>query len=498
MKIGPRLTIALVVPLLALTAVIGVVYERRSQDLLREELNKEGRAIALVVRIATEDYLRDRQESDLKELIERLSGYERVLGLRLFDAQGRLTYQSRSLDPYPFRHTTQLRRVLNERRLMETRRQFGRETAVGFIVPLVDRNHELMGAVQVLQLESYIHQDSTDTLQFIVLLMMFMALLIVAIVWFVARANISRPATELVASFQEVGAQGMPTAVPVRRDDEFGMLASEFNSMCGRLQAARLSLDAAHDHRRHIEARLRNAERLAGLGRLAAGLAHEIGTPLNVISGRAESMMREHGADPVAGKHLRIITSQTDRIVRIVRDMLDFARKKPPRRMRVEVEEVIQSVLELLEQRLINRNVRVEREVGEDLPPVVADPDQLQQVFLNLIMNALDAMPGGGRLGISVQPRSLAHPARGGGPIECVRVSFEDDGTGIAPDDHDHVFDPFFTTKEAGQGTGLGLSVSYGIVEEHGGWFDLDSRPGEGTRITVVLPANRESAQGAA
>ena len=139
MKIGPRLTIALVVPLLALTAVIGVVYERRSQDLLREELNKEGRAIALVVRIATEDYLRDRQESDLKELIERLSGYERVLGLRLFDAQGRLTYQSRSLDPYPFRHTTQLRRVLNERRLMETRRQFGRETAVGFIVPLVDR-----------------------------------------------------------------------------------------------------------------------------------------------------------------------------------------------------------------------------------------------------------------------------------------------------------------------------------------------------------------------
>ena len=498
MRIGPRLTISLVVPLLGLTALIGVLYERRSQDLLREELNREGRAIALVVKIATEDYLRDRQLGDLKHLIERITGYERVLGLRLFDASGGVTYQSSSLEPYPFRHHAELRHVLAERVPQLTRRRFGHDMAVGFIVPLIDRTHGLMGAVQVLQLESYIRQDSSDTLKFIVLLMLVMSLVIVAIVWFIARANITRPAAELVASFQAVGAQGAPAEVPVRREDEFGTLAREFHCMCGRLRAARVSLEAAHDHRRHIEARLRNAERLAGLGRLAAGLAHEIGTPLNVISGRAEAMLRERGEDPVANKHLRIITSQTERIVRIVRDMLDFARKKPPRRARVEVDEAVQGVLELLEQRLITRNIRVERDVPDDLTPIVADPDQLQQLFLNLIMNAMDAMPGGGRLRITIQPRVLEHPAHGGVPIECVRMCFEDTGTGIAPEDQDHVFDPFFTTKEAGQGTGLGLSVSYGIVEEHGGWFDLESNPGEGTRMTVVLPVNREREEEAA
>jgi signal transduction histidine kinase len=126
---------------------------------------------------------------------------------------------------------------------------------------------------------------------------------------------------------------------------------------------------------------------------------------------------------------------------------------------------------------------------------VVVDPDQLQQVFLNLVLNALDAMPRGGRLRIAIQPRTLANPERAGAPEPCVTVSFEDSGSGITPENSIHVFDPFFTTKEAGQGTGLGLSVSYGIVEEHGGWFELDSRPGEGTRISVVLPVNGEPKQ---
>ncbi len=498
MRIGVRLTVSLVVPLVALTVLVGVLYQRRSQELLREELGKEGRAVALVVQIASEDYLRDLQFTDLKQLIDRATGYEHVLGFRLFDASGKIIYQSTSLEPYPFRHQTELHQVLAQRKLIEMRRFIGKESVVGFIEPLVDRSARLQGAVQVLQLESYIHEDSMSTLKFILSLIVVMAIAIIAVVMVVTRVSITRPVAELVTSFREIGAQGVAARVPVHGDDEFGWLAREFNGMCERLQAARLSLATEQERRRQIETRLRNAERLAGLGRLAAGLAHEIGTPLNVISGRAESLIRTVDGNDIAQKHLRIITAQTERIVRIVRDMLDFARQKPPRRVATDLAGAVRDVLDLVEAQLAKRSVRVETVFPDELPTIVADPDQLQQVFLNLTLNAMDAMPQGGTLRISLAPEVLTDPARGGLPKSCVTVCFADTGTGIAPEVRNHVFDPFFTTKEAGQGTGLGLSVSYGIIEEHSGWFELTSDIDAGTRITVVLPLNYDREEASA
>jgi signal transduction histidine kinase len=492
LRIGLRLTLSLIVPLVALTVVIGVLYGRRSQRILHEELAKEGRAISLVVQIAITDYFVHDQLFEIEELVDRVTNYEHVLGLRVFDPVGRLVYQSASLKPYPFQSSRQLRTVLAERKSAMTHRTVGRETAVGTIVPLIDDGGRLRGAVQVLQLESYIHQDMAATFNFILILILSMAAAIVAIVLVVTRMSITRPIADLVGSFREVSVRGVPAGVPIHAEDEFGWLAREFNGMCDRLHSARLSLIAEQDHRRDIETRLRNAERLAGLGRLAAGLAHEIGTPLNVISGRAESLLRASRGNELAERHLRIITSQTERITRIVRDMLDFARKKPARRVELDLRDPIHDVLELLEEQFQKRQIEVHVEPADGLAAINGDPDQLQQVFLNLTLNAMDAMPAGGELRIASSLELLSNPERGGPPQLCIAVCFEDFGSGILAQDRNHVFDPFFTTKEAGQGTGLGLAVSYGIIEEHGGWFDLRSELGQGTRITVILPVAQQ------
>lgn len=488
MRIGWKLTAALVLPLVALTIVLGYAFEVRSRELLREELTREGRAIARVVQIASEDYLRDRQIADLRELADRITGYERVLGVRLFDENGAITYQSSSLDSFPFQHREALLKLLRDHTPFEYRRQLGNESAVGFMVPLLNRTGALVGAVQILQLESYIRDDERATRNFILMLTFVMVLAILLIVLFVTRLSISRPVQQLVTSFRDVGARVVPTRVPVRGNDEFARLSREFNGMCDRLEATRERLLEEQEHRRQMEAHLRTAERLAGLGRLAAGLAHEVGTPLNVISGRAESLRRAHVADPASHRHIDIIVSQTERIERIVRDMLDFARQKPPRRVATDVRAVLRATLELLERQFVSRNVRVETAFADDLPAVIADPDQIQQVFLNLALNAVDAMPSGGTLNISSRLETVNHPEREDAPAPCVAVAFADNGTGIPEADRSRVFDPFFTTKDPGRGTGLGLSVSYGIIEEHGGWLDLQSRVGEGTCFTVHLP----------
>ena len=488
MNIGVRVALFVVVPLVVLTTLFGYLYHQRSRAMLREELTREGRAIALVVQIAVEDYLHNRQLADLEQLVDRITGYERVLGIRIFDTHGRVLYQSHVLRDYPFRHYSELRSVYATRQPAYTRRTFGNEAAMGFVFPLLHPNGSLVGAVQVLQLESYMREDARVIRDFIVGLTVAMVLASVAIILFITRISVARPIERLVGRFRDVARGDLSARVRVDSEDELGPLAREFNTMCERLEATHQSLLEEQEERRNMEAHLRQAERLAGLGRLAAGLAHEIGTPLNVISGRAEALRRSVAGNEAQEKKLRIISEQIERIVEIVRDMLDFARMRPFAPAPTELAGVIEAILDLAETQLRRAGIEVEVAIPDDLPPAIADASQLQQVFLNLVLNALDAMENGGRLRVAAAPECVPR-FPGGEPRSMIAVSFEDTGAGIAPEHRERVFDPFFTTKDLGKGTGLGLSVSYGIVEEHGGWIDLASEVGRGTTITIHLPA---------
>jgi signal transduction histidine kinase len=224
--------------------------------------------------------------------------------------------------------------------------------------------------------------------------------------------------------------------------------------------------------------RARAAEQLASVGTLAAGLAHEIGTPMGVIRGHAE-LLEEKVGDDKSRWRVRTIIEQIDRISNIMQALLDLARPRAPLREDVALASILDTAVSFLEEKLHRRGIEVSRDFA-DVPLVKGDAEKLQQLFLNLVLNAVDAMPEGGRLDLQ-----LRRGAEEDAPIEAV---VEDDGTGIAPEALGRIFDPFVTSKEAGRGSGLGLVVAHGIAVDHGGDIEVESELGHGTRFSVTLP----------
>jgi two-component system NtrC family sensor kinase len=231
---------------------------------------------------------------------------------------------------------------------------------------------------------------------------------------------------------------------------------------------------------RRTQQQLVQSAKLAAVGELAAGVAHEINNPLTCILGYAGLLLAETPPDSPAHRRLGLIESETNRARKIIHDLLHFARRREPRREPVHVQELVERALTLLQARLEQARVTVERAFDPALPPILGDSDQLIQVFMNLLANAVDAMPGGGR--ITVRTGALA------GDDPRAMVSVQDTGVGIDPDQLGRIFEPFYTTKPEGHGTGLGLSVSRGIVQAHGGRIEVSSEPGRGTTMTVRLP----------
>jgi signal transduction histidine kinase len=227
---------------------------------------------------------------------------------------------------------------------------------------------------------------------------------------------------------------------------------------------------------RRFNERLLQTEKLAAIGQLAAGIAHELNTPLASISGYAEELGEiVQGAGEKVVQYTGVIRSQTERCKAITQSLLNFARKSEIRIQAVDVNGVLREAIDYLRFKKRATQLEIETDLG-DLPPVQADPGQLLQVFLSILVNSADAIVGGG----TIKVRSRA--------AKDVQVTIADTGSGIPEGNLKKVFEPFFTTKEPGEGTGLGLSLSYGIVKQLGGAIDLKSRVGEGTEVTITLP----------
>jgi PAS domain S-box-containing protein len=230
--------------------------------------------------------------------------------------------------------------------------------------------------------------------------------------------------------------------------------------------------------RARLNAQLRKVERLAELGTLASGMAHEIGTPMNVILGRAEYLMERTKEEPLK-KGLQTIVRQVERITRVMNQLLAFARRKPVERRPLDLRQVVDGNLDMFEERLTRNGIKVETTFAAACPAVFADADQMSQVVINLVMNAIHAMPEGGTLQIAAAPDE-----------GMVKLTVADTGHGIPQEVIAKVFEPFFTTKEFGKGTGLGLTVVKEIIEEHQGTIAVDSGPGKGTTFTIHLPVS--------
>ena len=231
---------------------------------------------------------------------------------------------------------------------------------------------------------------------------------------------------------------------------------------------------------------LRHAERLNIIGKLAAGVAHELGTPLNVISGTAEMLELAEPNRANVARYSSAILEQTQKMTSIIRHLLDFGRRGGSARVNVDLNDVANHAVDLLLPMARTRSCTLVIEPRELSVPVVVNPAEIEQVLSNLIVNALQAMPTGGlaRVRVSVETRETT----GASFRPFAQVLVQDDGTGIDERDIPHVFDPFFTTKGVGEGTGLGLSVSYGIVQDHGGRIEVSSERHKGTCFAVLLP----------
>jgi signal transduction histidine kinase len=272
------------------------------------------------------------------------------------------------------------------------------------------------------------------------------------------------------------------------RRDEIGDLALEINAMADRLGVARDRLALETNARLGALNQLRHADRLATVGKLASGVAHELGTPLNVVAGRAKMIRTSGEASDNVRRNARIVEEQAERMVRIIRQLLDFARAGQSSVERFDPKRLAEQTLTLVQPDADKRGVRLELTAPAELAELEGDRGQIQQVLTNLLVNAIHAMRKPGTVTLSLEERlrqrSETEPAR-----RYVVLHVVDEGIGMAPEVASRVFEPFFTTKEVGEGTGLGLSVAFGIVEEHGGFLEVETAPGRGSRFSVNLPA---------
>ena len=294
---------------------------------------------------------------------------------------------------------------------------------------------------------------------------------------------------QLIDKTRRIGAGDLSGPVRVVSRDELGELAASLNQMCTNLLEAQQRIDEETASRISAVEALRHADRLRTVGRLAAGIAHQLGTPLNVVSGQAEMMAAGELSDEEIRLGAKVIYSETERMASSIRQLLDFARPSVPQRTDADLRQVVRDTASLLTPVAKKSGVELSLELPAEPLPACIDVGQIQQVVANLIVNAVQAMPQGGKIQIELSEKDAIAPhdtAEHSRPLVCLRVV--DTGPGIAAEDLDQVFEPFFTTKNVGEGTGLGLSIAHGIAREHGGWIDVVSQGDRGTCFTVYLP----------
>jgi len=310
------------------------------------------------------------------------------------------------------------------------------------------------------------------------------------VAWAVGSRVVGRPIEALVAKARRVSRGDFGSPLALRPETELAQLAREMNEMAANLDAATIAVAEQSAARIAAQEQLRHADRLSTVGKLAAGLAHELGTPLNVVAGRARVIASgEIEGEEEGVECARIILGQADRMTAIVRQLLDFARRRSGEKRSVDLAALARETSRLLEPLAAKRGVVVRCEIESGPLSVRADVAQIQQALMNLVMNGVQASAAGSEVKVALRASAGRAPSqreRAATPHVVLEVS--DRGVGIASHQLEQVFDPFFTTKAPGEGTGLGLSVAYGIAEDHGGWIEAESIPEQGSSFRLWLP----------
>ncbi len=302
---------------------------------------------------------------------------------------------------------------------------------------------------------------------------------------------IGRPLGRLQERVKDIGEGNLSDRIVLRGHDELSTLARGLNEMCEKLSASQARERAGTKKRLESLEQIRHMDRLTTIGRLASGVAHELGTPLNVIAGRAGMIADDKllSEPKKIQKHANTIRSKAYQMTTIIQSLLNFARQTPPRRVKVNGLDIVRQSLELIDS--LGYKIKVNVETEGEKPSFVAymDPVQIQQVVTNLIENAIQASTEKSCVTVNICSNLIRPPSEVEASMKrYLQIIVIDEGGGIEKENLSKVFEPFFTTKGVGKGTGLGLSITYGIVLEHGGWIDVVSEVGKGSIFTVNIP----------
>ncbi|MBK5274753.1 MAG: HAMP domain-containing protein [Desulfuromonadales bacterium] len=470
--------------------------------------------IADIISQSTFDAMMKNDKTGLSHMIGRITKSENIEHIRLIDPKGKVVFSNISgetgsvigkhADECIMCHYSESPDVSttskSRSRIIFTRS--GKE-ALGFTKAIYNqpacfaaschfhgKNETVLGLLDIsISLEMLRHKSHEYRLEFI-MLTCWLLLLIGMLVTILTHYLVDIPVQRLVRHSELVSLGDLGSRVPVSSRDELGELSEAFNNMTENLSRADKELKGLADSlERKVEERsqeimrmeeqLRRSEKLASLGTLSAGVAHEINNPLTGILLFASIMKSDKRLDPALLPDMERVISETQRCAGIVKDLLEFSRESLPEKEIIALEAILDEVVTFFHNQPDFSEIVIRKQYGSDLPRIEVDPNQIRQVFMNLVINAGHAMPYGGLLEISTYQC-------GEGKYICAAI--KDSGDGIPEENLARIFDPFFTTKS--EGTGLGLSISYGIIENNGGKIEVKSKIGEGTTFIVQFPVS--------
>ncbi|MFO1464222.1 MAG: ATP-binding protein [bacterium] len=476
MSIGNRLLINLLILLALAASLYGFFFLRQEQNYAESQARERIQAFGESMREILQANLSSEDLGPLKKFLNRLAVFQQPLGMRVVLKPGELFFQSKSLKSLPQEGFDKLAGALNNQDSSLEEVSFEGKSYLVSNWPLLSKAGHFLGILQIWDYRSTFDAAVRAYQRKVFSALTLFYSLTLAIIFFAVQRNVNRPMAHLL---EEVRGASPNSAA---KGHEVSLLKREFRERDSHLHELKHLISQSSREKEALLDQLKQSEKLVAIGKFAAGLAHEMGGPLSVIEGRSAQALRKAEDPALLKKNLELIAAQAKHMSAMIQDVLLFARRRPLRRVPIDLKNLCHQAIELFEGAA--PGIQMEIQSDGDLPKLEVDPDQMLQVLTNLLRNAIQAMPKGGRLVLGLQRFATGEGAR----LPWVHLSVEDSGMGMDEEVRARLFEPFFSRRAGLAGTGLGLSIVYGIVEEHGGKILVQSSPGRGSRFDVYLP----------
>jgi len=486
MSVIYKLTLSLFALTLIVFGIFGTYQLRTESQDLRDDVEQETRLLAYSLLVSVENALRDQQTEDVQELLQQIENLKPSIDVRIFIQKRSVIRSGSESLVWP----EKVERALYQASLGSEMKQFyfpaHDPDLLVLSLPFNKLSTALPGNLAVVRSLQKMKEDLGKTKTYILWSFFSFIAFISLLCFFLGHVYISRPLQELrQAMLVFRNNREPPEPLPVTGTDELASVRQEFNRMTAELFSAYRRLDAETQHRRQLQRALQDADKMITIGQLSAGLAHEIGSPLQIVNGRARALaMCEKDFEEVH-RIANILVDQTDRITRIIQRLLEFAPRHSSEPVRCDVIQTIAEVIDMLDYEAQRRGVVMTFTHPETLPLMLINKDGIQQIVLNLLSNALAAIVNTGSIAIDLSRGSIVYAEN---KIPALRLTVSDTGTGIDQEHLPYLFEPYFTTRCKQGGTGLGLAVVKTLVTEMGGSIVAETESGKGSQFIVHLP----------